>query len=157
MVLALIVNGMAENMEIYTIGFTKKSAQEFFELLKEAQITRLIDVRLHNTSQLAGFTKRGDLEYFLTQICGIDYVHEPLLAPTTELLANYQKTHDWKHYAKQFLALLRTRRVEDRLSQDLFSGRPVLLCSEPKADHCHRLVVAQYLRHHWGEIEVIHL
>jgi uncharacterized protein (DUF488 family) len=144
-------------MEIYTIGFTKKSAQEFFELLKASRITRLIDVRLHNTSQLAAFTKKGDLEYFLQAICGIEYVHEPLLAPTGDLLAAYQSQRDWKSYAKQFLILLRDRQVEKRISKDLFAGRTVLLCSEADADHCHRLIVAQYLRRHWGDIKIVHL
>src|SRR5438445_8599836 len=98
-------------MEIYTIGFTKTTAAEFFERLKRAGIQRLLDVRLNNVSQLAGFAKRDDLAYFLREICGADYRHEPLLAPTQELLDAYKKQKgDWEDYERDFLDLMAERR-----------------------------------------------
>ncbi len=145
-------------MEIYTIGFTKHSAQGFFEDLKRAGITRLIDVRLNNVSQLAGFAKRDDLRYFLKQICDADYVHEPLLAPTQELLDSYKKHNSsWVDYEVGFRRLMSQRRIEEQVPKDLFRGIPVLLCSEYKAQHCHRRLVCEYLNEHWGGIESIHL
>lgn len=145
-------------MEIYTIGFTKKTASEFFETLKSARIRRLLDVRLNNSSQLAGFTKREDLSYFLRELCSADYIHEPLLAPTKEILVAYKKRHiRWAEYEERFLLLMRERRVEQKLDKSLFSLRTVLLCSEPTPEHCHRRLVAEYLRQRWGEIDIIHL
>lgn len=145
-------------MEIYTIGFTKKSAEDFFGTLKQAGIRRLMDIRLNNSSQLAGFTKRDDLQYFLREIAGIAYVHEPLLAPTEEILAAYKKSKgSWAEYERGFLALLEERRVEERLDRDGFRERTVLLCSEPTAEHCHRRLVAEYLAKRWGEVEIRHL
>lgn len=145
-------------MEIYTIGFTKHSAQGFFEDLKRVGITRLIDVRLNNLSQLAGFAKRDDLRYFLKQICDSDYIHEPLLAPTQELLDSYKKQNSsWLDYEVEFRRLMFQRRIEEQIPKDMFSGVPVLLCSEYKAQHCHRRLVCEYLNEHWGGIESIHL
>jgi uncharacterized protein (DUF488 family) len=144
-------------VEIYTIGFTRHSAEDFFESLKDAGITRLIDVRLNNTSQLAGFAKRDDLRYFLGKVCGVDYVHEPRLAPTADLLDVYKKRKgDWGSYERSFLALLAERRVED-LPDDLFAGRPVLLCSEHSPRHCHRRLVVEYLDEQWGDVKPVHL
>ena len=99
-------------MKVYTIGFTKKSASEFFELLRESGAKRLVDVRLNNVSQLAGFAKKSDLEYFLQKICRIKYVHMPELAPTPEMLDAYRKEHrDWETYEREFLALMDERRI----------------------------------------------
>jgi uncharacterized protein (DUF488 family) len=145
-------------MEISTLGFTKKSASTFFEVLERANITRLIDVRLHNASQLAGFTKRDDLKFFLDRIAHVDYVHEPQLAPEPDLLADYRQHRiPWSEYEEKFLDLLRQRRIEIELPTELFDGRPVLLCTEPTAEHCHRRLVAEYLRDKWGDIEITHL
>jgi uncharacterized protein (DUF488 family) len=146
-------------VEIYTIGFTKKSAAGFFDALKRAGVRRLIDVRLHNTSHLAGFAKRDDLEYFLKAIGGIEYVHVPLLAPTDEILDGYKaKTLSWDEYEARFLAMLAERRVEQALDRRLFDDGPVaLLCSEPEAEHCHRRLVAEYLQTRWDGVEIVHL
>lgn len=141
-------------MEIYTIGFTKKSAREFFSTLKENAIERLIDVRISNASQLAGYAKREDLEFFLGDLLGADYLHEPMLAPTKELLKAYRgKTIDWPTYAQEFLELLASRRVEDQLNPEVFSRRTVLLCSEPTQEKCHRRLVVQYLNSKWGGVQ----
>ena len=145
-------------MEVYTIGFTKKTAAEFFEALRGAGIRRLLDVRLNNTSQLAGFTKREDLAYFLGEICGAEYVHEPLLAPTPELFDRYKKQGaSWHEYERGFLGLLAERRVEDALDRVLFDVPTVLLCSETAAERCHRRLVVEYLQSRWGGVEAVHL
>jgi len=145
-------------VEIYTVGFTKKTATEFFETLKQAEIKQLLDIRLNNLSQLAGFTKRDDLAYFLKEICGITYRHELALTPTQEMLDIYKKNKgSWMVYERDFLALLEERQVETRLDPQLFETRTVLLCSEATPEHCHRRLVAEYLRDHWGDIEIKHL
>jgi uncharacterized protein (DUF488 family) len=145
-------------MEIYSIGFTKKSAGEFFGALKAAGIERLLDVRLNNTSQLAGFAKQSDLPYFLREICGTAYEHEPLLAPTQEILDAFKKQKgSWESYTEAYLALMRSRRVESALSQESFQRRTVLLCSEATAEHCHRRLALEYLQQHWGNIVIHHL
>lgn len=145
-------------MEIYTIGFTKTKAGEFFGKLKRAGVKRLVDVRLNNVSQLAGFAKRDDLRYFLEAICGAEYVHEPLLAPTQELLDAYKKNGgSWADYEREFLELIADRRIEERIGRELFSVPTVLLCSEPTAEHCHRRLVLEYLESKWGDLEIVHL
>jgi len=145
-------------MEIYTIGFTKNTARGFFESLKKNHIKRLVDVRLNNVSQLAGFAKRADLEYFLKVICDAEYVHEPLLAPTQEMLDAYKKEKGhWHDYEVKFLMLIQQRKIEDKISRDLFSLPTVLLCSEATPEHCHRRIVVEYLQKKWGDLKVIHL
>jgi len=145
-------------VEIYTIGFTKKGAAEFFGALRRAGIRRLIDVRLNNTSQLAGFAKRDNLEYFLAEICQAEYVHLPLLSPTKEILDDYKsKAITWEEYEARFLALLRERKAEDVVDKRLFDVPAALLCSEPEPDHCHRRLAAEYLASTWGDVRVIHL
>ena len=146
-------------MEIYTIGFTKKGAAEFFDALKKTGVRRLVDVRLHNTSHLAGFAKRDNLEYFLKTICGAEYVHLPELAPTDDILDGYKhKTLSWEEYETRFLALLAERKVEQAVDRRLFDDGPiVLLCGEPEADHCHRRLVAEYLQKKWGGVDIHHL
>ena len=144
-------------MRIFTIGFTKKSAQAFFTRLSEAQVSRLVDVRLNNVSQLAGFSKRDDLRYFADAICGIDYLHLPCLAPEKQMLDEYKKkTHVWALYESKFLDLMRLRRIQDVVSRDQIS-EACLLCSEDKPHHCHRRLVAEYLRDAWGDVEILHL
>jgi len=145
-------------VKLHTIGFTQRSAEDFFETLKRAGIDRLIDVRLNNMSQLAGYSKKDDLRYFLRSIGGIDYHHELSLAPTKEMLDTYRAGKiGWSDYEPQFRALLRERKVEGKLNRDLFAGTPVLLCSEFEAEHCHRRIVAEYLAKKWGGIEIVHL
>lgn len=142
-------------MKLYTIGFTKKSAKTFFELLEGSGAKRVVDVRLHNNTQLAGFSKRDDLAWFLRAICRMDYVEQPLLAPTEELLARGRKG-PWAAYEKDFLALIRKRRIQDEVAKDVIADG-VLLCSEHEPEHCHRRLVAEYLREHWGKVEIVHL
>ena len=145
-------------MEIYSIGFTKKSASQFFDTLKDSGIERLLDVRLHNTSQLAGFAKQADLDYFLKEICGVAYEHEPLLAPTQEILDAYKKRKgSWDAYTDAYLALIRSRKVETELSRESFRKKTVLLCSEATAEHCHRRLALEYLQRHWGDVVIRHL
>lgn len=145
-------------MEICTIGFTKKTAPQFFGTLRQAGIQRLIDVRLHNSSQLAAFSKRDDLPFFLREICGADYIHEPLLAPTQEMFDEYKKRRgSWQEYEKRFITLMATRTIENAIDRQLFSVPTVLLCSEPTADRCHRRLVAEYLQSAWGDVHITHL
>ena len=145
-------------MEIYSIGFTKKTAEQFFGILKKHKIRRLLDVRLNNVSQLAGFAKRKDLKYFLKEICNAEYHHELLLAPTQELMDSYKKeASGWDSYASRFLALMAQRKIEKKLERSLFSARTVLLCSESQAVHCHRRLILEYLQDKWGEIDIRHL
>jgi len=144
-------------MRLFTIGFTKKSAERFFETLRESGARRVVDVRLNNVSQLAGFAKKQDLAYFLGKICGMEYVHLPLLAPTQEMLDEYKKQRgSWPAYEERFLALMKERRVEERTSRDVLADG-CLLCSEDKPDHCHRRLVAQYLQGRWGDVDIQHL
>lgn len=144
-------------MKIFTIGFTKKSAEQFFTRLKQPGLERLLDTRLNNVSQLAGFTKKNDLSFFLREICNIDYVHLPELAPTQDILDAYKKNGgDWPTYERQFLALMATRRVEATLDKKLIAGG-CLLCSEATPEHCHRRLVAEYLREKWGDVDIQHL
>jgi uncharacterized protein (DUF488 family) len=145
-------------VEIYTIGFTKKNAADFFGALKQAGIKRLLDVRLNNSSQLAGFTKRDDLAYFLRELCGAEYEHEPLLAPTREILDAYKKNGgSWAEYEHRFLDLMAERRIEEKIVRRRFDDPTVLLCSEPTAECCHRRLVLEYLREKWGDVQIVHL
>ncbi|MCC5804911.1 MAG: DUF488 domain-containing protein [Opitutales bacterium] len=144
-------------MKLHTIGFTKKDAEKFFGLLKHSGVRRVVDVRLNNVSQLAGFAKKQDLEFFLKEICGIDYVHLPALAPTKDILDAYKKAKgDWSEYEKRFLALMEERRIEEQVPKEVVD-HGCLLCSEDKPHHCHRRLVAEYLKDHWGDIEISHL
>jgi len=145
-------------MEIYSIGFTQKSAGEFFGALKTHQIQRLLDVRLNNTSQLAAFAKQADLSYFLREICGAAYEHEPLLAPTQEMLDSYKKKKgSWDTYTEEYLSLIQSRKIESVLSKESFLQKTVLLCSEPTAENCHRRLALEYLRKEWGGVRIVHL
>jgi uncharacterized protein (DUF488 family) len=148
---------MKTSVNLFTIGFTKKSAKQFFEILIQSGVRRIIDTRLNNVSQLAGFTKRPDLEYFLQQIGNIEYVHILDLAPTKDILDAYKKDGgDWQSYEKQFLKLITERKIEHKVSPDLLDGG-CLLCSEPTPHHCHRRLVAEYLSQKLGTIRIHHL
>jgi uncharacterized protein (DUF488 family) len=143
-------------MRLFTIGFTKKSARDFFGKLRQAGVKRVVDVRLNNISQLAGFTKKEDLEYFLERE-GIQYVHLPELAPTQDILDEYKKNKgSWEQYERSFLALMQARRVEQTVSKDLLEDA-CLLCSEDKPLHCHRRLVVEYLSRDWNDLEIEHL
>jgi uncharacterized protein (DUF488 family) len=145
-------------MEIHTIGFTQKSAAEFFGILRSAGIRRLIDVRLNNTSQLAAFAKRDDLRFFLHELCNADYHHEPVFAPTDEILEAYKKKRiAWEEYETRYVDLLIERAVETAVDRALFDIPTVFLCSEPSPEHCHRRLAAEYLAGKWGSVRVVHL
>jgi len=148
---------MMSTINLFTIGFTKKPAEAFFSRLSRAGVKRVIDIRLNNVSQLAGFAKRDDLRYFLKAIGGIDYIHLPELAPTQEIMDHFKKKKgEWSAYENEFQALLKERKPEETLSKDLFD-RACLLCSEDKADHCHRRLVAEHLADKWGDVKIVHL
>ena len=140
-------------MKVYTIGFTQKSAQRFFDLLRNAGVKRVVDVRLNNSGQLAGFAKQNDLAFFLRELGGIDYVHLPELAPTQELLDAYKKHKgSWEVYEQAFLSLIEKRRIEESVARDVIE-QGCLLCSEHKPHHCHRRLVVDYLQKRWGGLE----
>ena len=144
-------------IDLFTIGFTKKTARDFFELLTNAGVKRIIDTRLNNVSQLSGFAKRQDLAYFLQEIAGIEYIHILDLAPTKEILEPYKKKRcDWQTYEKSFLDLIKQRRIETKLSLEMLDGG-CLLCSEAQPHHCHRRLVAEYFNRQWGNINIRHL
>lgn len=144
-------------IHLYTIGFTKKSAEVFFAELSAVGVRRVVDIRLNNVSQLAGFTKKDDLRYFLKAIGDIDYVHLPILAPTKDLLDAYKKRKgEWSVYEQDFLELMGSRHIEDLVGDEI-SDKSCLLCSEEKPTHCHRRLVAEYLQCKWGEVEITHL
>jgi uncharacterized protein (DUF488 family) len=144
-------------MKLFTIGFTHKSAQSFFEKIREAGVARVVDVRLNNVSQLAGFSKKSDLEYFLKKICNVEYIHMPILAPTEDILKEYKKNKgSWDVYEKKFLALMKKRKIENNVSAEVLSDG-CLLCSEEKPHNCHRRLVAEYLKETWGNIEINHI
>jgi uncharacterized protein (DUF488 family) len=143
-------------MKLFTIGFTQKTAEDFFTRLKKAGIKKLVDVRLNNISQLAGFAKKDDLRFFTKELCGADYRHMPELAPTQDMLDEYKKKKgSWENYAQKFLALMASRHIETIDKKALDEG--CLLCSEDKPHHCHRRLVAEYLKDKWKDIEIEHL
>jgi uncharacterized protein (DUF488 family) len=144
-------------VKVFTIGFTKKNAEEFFGRLKRQGLVRVIDTRLNNVSQLAGFTKRDDLKYFLKELLGIDYIHMPLLAPTKDILDSYKKgSQTWEDYEIQFNGLIESRCIETKVDKGLVDGA-CLLCSEPTPHRCHRRLVAEYLKNRWGGVGIEHL
>lgn len=146
-------------MRIFTIGFTKKSAEEFFTLLENSGVKRVVDVRLNNSSQLAGFSKGRDLSYLLKKIMGIDYIHRVDLAPTKEILDAYKKKEiNWLEYEKEFLTLLEQRGTP--LIEEIDSlDAACLLCSEEVPHQCHRRLIAEYIQkvNPGVDIEIIHL
>jgi len=146
------------NTTVSTIGFTKTTAEGFFERLLKSGVKRVVDVRLRNTSQLAGFAKSDDLAYFLKKIGGIEYAHQPLLAPTDAMLKAYKKEKgDWDAYEARFMALMAQRQIENRLRPEMLEGT-CLLCSEATPHHCHRRLVCEYLNDKWnGALTVRHL
>lgn len=136
-------------MQTFSIGFTQKSAERFFGLLHEQAITRLLDVRLNNVSQLAGFAKKDDLRFFLRELCQAEYLPVPELVPTASLLKAYQnKAMPWDDYALRFTDLLVQRQVDKVLDPKMFD-RACLLCSEHEPHFCHRRIALDYLNTEW--------
>jgi uncharacterized protein (DUF488 family) len=158
---ALQTNFMAHQaitaITIFTIGFGQKSAREFFDILKAAGVRKVIDIRLNNVSQLAGFTKKDDLAYFLEALVGLGYEHHPELAPTKEMLDAYRGGKlEWAAHAERIRRLLAERAVENVLTPEDMDGA-CLLCSEPEPAQCHRWIVAEYFRDRWGDVTIRHL
>ncbi len=146
-----------DNTPLYTIGFAGKNAETFFAILSDAQVARVLDVRLFNSSQLAGYTKQPDLAFFLRAIAGIDYQHRQDLAPTKDILQEYKKGRmDWATYERQYTDLIASRKVEAKFSTDLLADA-CLLCSEPTLQKCHRRLAADYLLSKLGGLRVVHL
>jgi uncharacterized protein (DUF488 family) len=145
------------SIQLFTIGFAETTAEHFFTLLKKAGVKRIVDVRLNNTSQLAGFSKKDDLRFFLQAVAGIEYVHVPELAPTKEIFEAFKKHKgSWSVFEQEFNSLMAKRGIEKVVSRDTAS-LGCLLCSEKVPHHCHRRLVAEYLQKHWGEVETEHL
>ncbi len=146
-------------MKLYTIGFTQKSAQEFFSLLRDHGVQQLIDIRIRPQGQLSGFARKADLPYFLHELADrCKYLYLPVLAPTEELMKEYRKDGDWVRYAERFEALLDERNIPAGLDRSIFETAPgCLLCSESTPEHCHRRLVAERLARHWPDVEIIHL
>ncbi|MBD1217358.1 MAG: DUF488 domain-containing protein [Aphanizomenon flos-aquae Clear-A1] len=148
---------MSSYVDLFTIGFTQKTAQKFFDTLVKSGVKRVIDTRLNNVSQLAGFTKKTDLEYFLKKIGNIEYIHILELAPTKNILDEYKKNKgDWSVYEQKFLHLMTEREIEKKVRPELLDGG-CLLCSEAKPHYCHRRLVAEYLSTKWGNVKICHL
>jgi uncharacterized protein (DUF488 family) len=144
-------------MKLFTIGFTQKSAEQFFGLLQTAGVTRVLDIRLNNRSQLAGFSKSEDLQYFLKALGGIGYRHAVEMAPTQPLLDKARKGKgSWDSFEKAFLKLMEQRRVAKTVDRKELAGA-CLLCSEHEPDHCHRRLVAEHLQRAYPDIEIVHL
>jgi uncharacterized protein (DUF488 family) len=148
-------------LTIYTIGFTQKTAEQFFGLLADAGVKKVMDIRENREGQLQGFARFPDIAYFLRQLIGADYAYQPLFAPSPEIRDAYRATHDWKEYEKSFRQLMAERRALDEASPGDFSGNTALLCSEPGPEKCHRRLVAEMLAQKWGaaghSVEVKHL
>ncbi len=143
-------------MILFTIGFSQKSAEEFFKILKANNIIRLIDIRLNNKSQLAGFTNVKHFAYFL-KIHDIEYLHRPDMAPSKELLNGYKdKSIPWREYEVLYNEILVKRNIIENIEWDIFENS-VLLCAEPTADKCHRRLLAEYLAQHNNEIKIKHI
>ncbi|MEO0072138.1 MAG: DUF488 domain-containing protein [candidate division WOR-3 bacterium] len=151
--------GSSKQIILFTIGYSKKSAKDFFELLKKNNVRRVVDVRLNNTGIFAGFTKKDDLEYFLRRLLNIKYLHKPEFAPTKELLKQYRKKIiSWDVYSKRYLAILKKRNVIKKLNIQEFHLN-CFLCSEAQPQKCHRRLLVEYLKTHFRNrnIKIIHL
>lgn len=145
-------------MKIYTIGFTKKTAKQFFDLLRENGVECLVDIRLHPDGQLSGFSKKEDLSYFLQALNACGYRHMPNLAPTDEILKTYRKDHNWQAYEQKFQELMDQRGIPDVIDKRFFEDKTCcLLCSEDTPEKCHRRLVAERLARDWTDVEIIHL
>jgi uncharacterized protein (DUF488 family) len=145
-------------VKLYTVGFTEKSAERFFDLIRSNRVEVLVDTRLRPEGQLSGFAKKGDLPYFLRELAGTDYVHLPVLAPEDEILKDYRASKDWGIYVQRFEQLMDQRGIPAVLDKTLFSERACcLLCSEASPARCHRRLLAERMASVWGNVEVVHL
>jgi uncharacterized protein (DUF488 family) len=145
-------------MDVFTIGFAKKSAKDFFNLLQKNNIEYIIDVRLNSKGQLAGFTKQDDLSFFLDRLLNCKYVQIKTLAPTKELLSQYRKSNDWNEYANNFELLMDERKIPFALNKELFEKSICcLLCSEARPEKCHRRLVAERMAKYWPNVKVCHI
>jgi uncharacterized protein (DUF488 family) len=145
-------------MKLYTIGFTQKSAERFFALLRDNGVQRIVDIRLKPDGQLSGFAKRNDLAWFLHRLNGCGYIHLPELAPSAAIRDDYRKDHDWDRYVPRFEALMDERNIPAALDHASFENQiNCLLCSEPTPGHCHRRLIAERLARTWPAVEVMHL
>lgn len=147
-------------MKIYTIGFTQKSAENFFKILRISGVKNLLDIRISKDSQLAGYTKRKDLPYFLKNLVNMEYHDMAVLSPELSMMKEFRKTGDWEKYKRDYLRLIRDRQVEKKISRYLFEQGAVLLCSEAEAEHCHRKLGAEYLAGTLfkdEKVEIVHL
>jgi len=145
-------------MNLFTVGFTKKTAETFFCLLESHHINCLVDIRVHPGTQLSGFAKDRDLAYFLRRLLDCEYIHLPALAPTEEILTTYRKDRNWDQYVKRFEHLMDERHIPDALNLQLFQEKTTcLLCSEDTPDKCHRRLVAERLQKCWENVQIIHL
>lgn len=145
-------------IQLFTIGFTEKTAEYFFRLLKDHQVNVVVDIRLSPEGQLSGFAKKRDLPYFLSHLAQSDYIHQLAMAPTKTILDAYRQSKSWEQYEIEFKDLLEARNLIQQLAREWWqTHRACLLCSEHLPDHCHRRVVAEYLQYHWGETEIHHL
>ncbi len=145
-------------MKIYTIGFTKKTAEQFFNKLKVAHVRRLMDIRLRPDSQLAGFAKRVDLQFFLEKLNQCTYIYEPRLAPSDDLLKIYRENKDWNSYESGYFQILNSRQMPQLLDRGEFeNSNTCLLCSEDEPENCHRRLIAQAMQTLWGDVQIIHL
>lgn len=143
---------------LYTIGFTQKTAEQFFGLLRNHHITTLVDTRIHPNSQLSGFAKGRDLPFLMRELCEAEYLYMPTMAPEEALLKQYRQDSDWEHYERTFSQLLHDRDLINQLDRTWWGEqRACLLCSEHQPDHCHRRLVAEYLKQNWPKIEITHL
>jgi len=149
---------MNKPITLYTIGFTKKNARQFFNIIQRSGVARVLDTRLHNVSQLAGFTKKDDLAFFLDKVAGVGYDHALKLAPTDDILKRYKKGEiSWDSYAESYYRLIEDRHVEKLFSLDQLDGA-CLLCSEATPHHCHRRLAAEFFKNHLGSaINIVHL
>lgn len=144
---------------LYTIGFTKKSAEKFFSLLKKADVKKIVDIRINNASQLAGFAKGSDLQFFVKAILGAEYIHITDLSPTKELLKSYQdKEIDWAGYVRIFSSLLKERHIKDKYKVEDFDNC-CFLCTEDTPEQCHRRLVVEYFRDNNPDkdVRIVHL
>ena len=149
--------GKEQMSVLYTVGFSGKDAKTFFELLKLNNVQTLLDVRLNNVSQLSGYTKKNDLTYFLDKICGIEYKHLPILAPSKEILDSYKsKKMSWNDYEIKYMRLINERKVENELKNIDFD-RACLLCNEKTAEQCHRRLAANIIKDMFMAEKIIHL
>jgi uncharacterized protein (DUF488 family) len=142
---------------LFTIGFTQKSAEKFFDLLMKNKVKRIVDIRINNSSQLAGFAKSEDLKYFAEKIAGIGYIYMPELAPTLEMMRNYRaKGSSWEKYQREYLKLINKRKISEKINIKEFD-RSCFLCSEHTPENCHRRLLTEYLQKHNKNVKIIHL